>query len=162
VAISTFPRIGIEFFGLQTSSNVPGLNATFVTFAPDGHWVGYWSTQTGTGEIFLRSYPEGKNAGQVSIGGGQEPRWKSTGDLYYRNGHRWFSTRVSTNGSEARWDRPQLVFDTEFIDTPGMSWDVSRDGQRLLVVKRTESFSATSINLIVNWFDALPRPTSTH
>src|SRR5438093_9989188 len=34
-----------------------------------------------------------------------------------------------------RGDPPRLVFDTDFIDTPGMSYDISADGQRLLVVK---------------------------
>ena len=99
-------------------------------------------------------------AGQVSIGGGTEPRWKASADLYYRDGHRWFSTRVSTSSSGPQWERPQLIFDTEFIDTPGMSWDVSADGRRLLVVKRTESVSPTTINLIVDWFDMLPRTTA--
>ncbi len=40
-----------------------------------------------------------------------------------------------------KWDPPRLVFGTEFIDTPGISYDVSRDGQRLLVVKRARPVS---------------------
>ena len=120
-----------------------------------GRWLLHNSTQTtGTEEVFIRSYPEGKVVKQVSIGGGIEPRWNPSGELFYRNGHRWFSTHVSI-GPEPHWDPPRLVFDTEFIDTPGMSYDVSRDGQRLLVVKRAQPVSQSKINLIVNWFEAL-------
>ena len=154
VALSAFPQLRVEFVGLHAPINVPTIEGTQPTFSPDGHWIAHFSSQAGTGEIFLRSYPEAKIAGQVSIGGGTEPRWMPNGDLYYRDGGRWFSTRVVTTGSEPQWERPQLVFDTEFIDTPGMSWAVSADGRRLLVVKRTESISPTTINLIVNWFDA--------
>ena len=50
-------------------------------------------------------------------GGGWEPRWKSSGELFFRNGRRWFATRVSTD-PEPRWNPPRLVFDSEFIDTP--------------------------------------------
>ncbi len=143
-----------EFLGIGKPVNVAGFDGIFPAFSPDGRWLAYNSTQTGIEEVFIRSYPEGKVVGQVSIGGGSEPRWKPSGELFYRNGHRWFSTHVSI-GPEPHWDPPRLVFDTEFIDTPGLSYDVSRDGQRLLVVKRAQPVSQSKINLIVNWFEAL-------
>ena len=64
------------------------------------------------------------------------------------------STKVSTE-PELRWDPPRQVFETDFIDTPGMSYDVSPDGQRLLVVKRVQPVLQSKINLIVNWHQAL-------
>ncbi len=150
----------IEFLGLGKPVNVAGFDGGFPAFSPDGRWLAYNSTETGVGEVFIRSYPEGRAVGQVSTGGGIEPRWKPSGELFYRNGHRWFSTHVSTN-PEPRWDPPRLVFDTEFIDTPGLSYDVSRDGQRLLVVKRAQPVSPLKIHVIVNWFHALTRATNT-
>jgi len=153
LALTLFPAFRIEFLGMGKPVNAAGFEGVFPTFSPDGRWLAYESTQTGANEVFIRSFPEGKIVGQVSNESGSvEPRWKPSGDLYYRNGHRWFSIRVSTN-PETRWDPPRLVFDTEFIDTPGMSYDVSRDGQRLLVVKRARPISSSKINLIVNWFD---------
>jgi hypothetical protein len=38
-----------------------------------------------------------------------------------------------------------------------MSYAVSPDGQRLLVVKRIQPVAASKINLIVNWFDGIPQ-----
>ena len=83
-----------------------------------------------------------------------EPRWKRSGDLYFRHGQRWYVTRVVTS-PELRWDPPHEVFDADFIDTPGMSYDISSDGQRLLVVKRATSVSTNKVNLIVNWPEIL-------
>jgi hypothetical protein len=63
-------------------------------------------------------------------------------------------TRVVTS-PELGWDPPHEVFDADFIDTPGMSYDISADGQRLLVVKRATSVSTNKVNLIVNWPEIL-------
>jgi dipeptidyl aminopeptidase/acylaminoacyl peptidase len=146
----TAPRNHIEFVSPGKQLNIAGFDAVFADFSPDGRWVVYQSSQTGTAEISIRSYPEGKVVGQVSTGGGVEPRWKQSGELFYRNGRRWFSTRVSTD-SQLHWDPPHLAFESDFIDTPGMSYDVSRDGTRLLIVRRAQPVSRSKINLIVNW-----------
>jgi serine/threonine-protein kinase len=160
LAITRFPEFRVEFLGIDKPVNVAGFEGFFPAFSPDGRWLAYESTQTGTSEVFIRSYPEGKVIGQISIGGGIEPRWMPSGELYYRDGRRWFSTRVSTN-PQPRWDPPRLVFNTEFIDTPGWSYDVSPDGRRLLVVKRVQPIAASRINLLVNWFGVFARSRTT-
>jgi hypothetical protein len=51
------------------------------------------------------------------------------------------------------------VFDVDFIDTDGYSYDVTRDGQRLLVVKRDRPMETSRIELITNWARLLePKP----
>jgi hypothetical protein len=86
-----------------------------------------------------------------SIDGGTEPLWNAgSGELFYRKGHAWYAARVTTD-PELRWDDVQQVFDTDFIDTPGMSYSVSPDGQRLLVVKRSEPIVDDHLRLVVNW-----------
>jgi len=156
LAVENYFASRVDFIGLGKPANVAGFEGFFPAFSPDGRRLAYQSTQTGAAELFIRSYPEGKVVGQVSTGGGWEPRWTPSGDLFYRTGRRWFSTHVSTN-PEPRWDPPRLAFQTDFIDTPGWSYDVSRDGQRLLVVKRTQPVPTTRINLLVNWFEELKR-----
>ena len=93
---------------------------------------------------------------QSSVGGGIEPRWTPSGELFYRAGAKWYSTMVSTT-PEPTWDRPRLAFETEFIDTPGLSYDVSSDGQRLLVVKRARPVERSRIEIIPNVFAKLER-----
>ena len=133
----------------------------FPAFSPDGHWLAYESTPTGTVEVYIRSYPEGKVIGQVSAGGGSESRWKATGELFYWNEKGWFSTHISTTPA-LHWDPPRLVFVSEFVDTPGLSYDVSRDGQRLLIVKRARPVVRSKINIIVNWLDAVSQLGTAH
>jgi serine/threonine-protein kinase len=134
-----------------------GLEATFPAFSPDGRWLAYASTGTGTSEIWAMSYPDGQKRRQISAGGGIEPLWCACGDIFYRHGNRWFSARVTKTEGDLEWERPRLAFETEFIDTPGLSYDVSRDGQRLLVVKRTESDRRDRIHVISPW-DASQKP----
>jgi len=132
---------------------------TFSTFSPDGRWLAYSSDETGVYEVYVRSLPDGKVTRQVSDGGGTEAQWLPNGDLFYRVGQRWFATRVSTEPT-LRWDPdpPRLVFDTDFVDTPGWSYAVSPDGQRLLVVKAAgPPINQGRISLIVNWQSALAK-----
>jgi len=144
--------IQVGFIGLNESVNVPSFEGGFGNFSPDARLVAYLSRETGRSEVFMRSFPEGKVVGQLSTNGGTEPLWMSSGELFYRDGRRWYSTYV-TSLPELRWDPPHLVFDTDFIDTPGWSYDVSKDGQRLLVIKRTKPITSSHIDIITNWFE---------
>ena len=49
------------------------------------------------------------------------------------------------------------AFKTDFIDTPGRSYDVSADGERLFVVKGTRERTGTKLHVIQNWFEELKR-----
>jgi eukaryotic-like serine/threonine-protein kinase len=149
-------RLRAEFISFDSRSVAAGFEGLYASFSPDGRWVSYGSSQSGQHQVYIRSYPDGKKTRQISIDGGCEPRWKNSGELFYRNGNRWMSTHVST-GMEPHWDPPRLVFETEFIDTPGISYDVSPDGQHLLVVKRAQPVTQSRIDLIVNWPQALKK-----
>jgi serine/threonine protein kinase/Tol biopolymer transport system component len=119
-------------------------------FSPDGRWVAYTSTEGGQGDVFVRSYPNGTTVRQISVDGGREPVWCPCGELFYRSGNRWMSVKIRTQ-TELQWDPPTVAFETDFIDTAGRSYDVSPDGQRLLVVKRAETDILNRINFIANW-----------
>jgi hypothetical protein len=62
---------------------------------------------------------------------------------------------------------PALSFDTlsaglnttEFIDTPGISYDVTSDGMRLLLVKRTRAPQTKRIAFIRDWLELAERGT---
>ena len=143
----------VKFFRQDGGAAPEGFAGEFPSVSPDGRWVAYGSGETGANEIFIRSIPDGKVKRQVSTGGGIEPVWSENGELFYRVGRRWFATRVTTT-PELRWDPdpPRVVFETDFVDTPGVSYDVSPDGQRLLVVKPAgPPVVQNQIALIVNW-----------
>jgi Tol biopolymer transport system component len=151
--VNTYPDARVEFFGLDKPVTVPSFPGLFAAFSPDGRWIAYG---TFASDLVIQSFPEGTVFGQISAGAGGEPRWKRSGDLFYRIGRRWYATRVTTN-PQPKWDPPRLVFDTEFIDTPGMSYDISPDGQRLMVVKRVRSQQNSRIEILSNWPALLER-----
>jgi hypothetical protein len=124
--------------------------STLPDFSPDGRFVAYAWHASGKGEVFVRSYPEGSIVRQVSADGGLEPHWCRCGELFYRKADRWMSVKVRTE-PELQWEPAQPAFHTDFIDTPGRSYDVSPDGQRLLVVKRAQPDTRNRINLVMNW-----------
>jgi hypothetical protein len=147
-----WPNERTEFAAFDdTTRGIEPITGYFPTFSPDGALLAVVADNAGRGEVFLRSFPAGRTYGQVSSGGGMEPRWQPTGNLIYRNGRRWYSTHVETTTPEPRWSPPQLIFDTDFIDTPGMSWDISRDEQRLLVIKRMNTPTTPRITILTNW-----------
>ncbi|MCH8890078.1 MAG: aminotransferase class III-fold pyridoxal phosphate-dependent enzyme, partial [Myxococcales bacterium] len=116
LAVNIFdPTNHIEFLSAGTTELSGSFDGWFPSFSPDGRLLAYTSDQkTGANEIFIRSYPDGKIDRQVSVEGGIEPLWHPSGELFYRRGDRWFSTRVST-APELRWDPPRQVFEKDFI-----------------------------------------------
>ena len=154
--------LGVGFASTQEGDLVgqlplpDGTEAWGPTFSPDGKWVAYNSSETGRMEIWIRSYPDLEKAYQVSTSGGLEPVWIESGELFYHVGNRWMGTKVQT-GAEPSWDPPRLVFETEYMDTPGVSYDVSADGQYLFVVKSSVPPAPDRLHVISNWFSTLPQ-----
>ena len=159
-------RFGFLSFGAKVSVEWVGSAGNTYwgpAFSPDGRWVAYTSDETGMFEIWVRSYPDGSVVRQLSNDGGLEPVWcRRCDEIFYRNGNKWMAATVSLE-PDLTWDPPRQVFETDFIDTPGRSYDVSADGQRLIVVKRAEPQTRTKVHVISNWFEELKRlvPTET-
>jgi hypothetical protein len=124
------------------------------SFSPDGRWVAYNSNRTVQHEVWIRSFPDGETERQFSIDGGDKPTWTDSGDLFYRKGSRWMASRISLS-PELSWEPPELVFETDYIETGGRSYDISPDGQRLLVVKRTQEPIRNKLYVVHNWFREL-------
>ena len=126
----------------------------FPAFSPDGRYVAYTSTETGGFEIWVRSFPDGQTVKQVSVNGGTEVVWCENGELFFRAGNQWMVVAMTTE-PELTWDPPRPLFKTDFIDTPALSFDVSPDGQRILLFKRTREAERKKLHLVVNWFEEL-------
>jgi len=128
-------------------------------FSPDGRWLAYVSDESGGPEIYVQPYPGPGGKWQISNGGGIEPAWNPNGrELFYRVADKMMAVPVTSQPTFSA-GKPVALFTGDYLASPfpatGVTYDVSPDGQRFLMVK--EQASAAQINVVVNWFEELKR-----
>jgi eukaryotic-like serine/threonine-protein kinase len=162
------PETGADILLLDLRSRrvTPFLNSTAhemdPTFSPDGRWVAYVSDESGRWETYVKPFPGPGGKWQVSSEGGGQPLWARSGrQFFYRSWDRrkvWAVDVRTEQGFSA--GRPRPLFDgSGFQGGASHSWDISLDGQRLLMVKLEERKAAplTEMVLVENWFEELER-----
>jgi Protein kinase domain/WD40-like Beta Propeller Repeat len=152
---------------LDTGSGrvTPFLNSQFremwPEFSPDGRWIAYTTDESERYEVYVRAFPGPGMKQQVSSGGGHMPLWARDGKrLFYRWWDQVWAVDIQTDvGFTAA--KPRLVFEKPGygFGGPARSYDVSLDGQRLLMVKTEQMKPApvTEMVLVQNWFEELKR-----
>ncbi len=139
----------------------PLLNAAWGEFdaavSPDGRWMSFTSSESGTPEIHVRAFPDGASGGnwKVSSGGGVRSRWSGDGrTIFYQSAQ---GTAIS--GTKVT---PGIPFgvgatDTVLKDRPyGAAWDLDRATGRMAV---TETVADATVRIVVmqHWLDAFRR-----
>ena len=135
-------------------------------FSPDGRFIAYVSDESGRAEIYVQPFPGPGGKWQISADGGIEPVWNPNGrELFYRAGNRMMAVAVTTQPTFSP-GRPAMLFAGDYLASPfpatGVTYDVSGDGQRFLMVKETPQVSQIRINVVANWFEELKRLVPTH
>ncbi len=89
----------------------------------------------------------------ISIEGGRVPRWSGDGrELFYVTGDSIVSVDVRTDG-EFRTSSPRRE-----IELPALrNFDVSPEGDRLLVVQENVDELPTDVHVVLNWHQELLR-----
>jgi eukaryotic-like serine/threonine-protein kinase len=128
-------------------------------FSPDGRWLAYTSDESGQEEVYLRAYPGAGAQRQISTDGGSEPAWAASGaELFYRNADKMMAVTIRHTPSLDS-DAPRLLFQGIFeSDHRGdTNYDVTADGQRLVMIKSNRQF--TRLNVVLNWFREWAAPS---
>jgi serine/threonine-protein kinase len=128
-------------------------------FSPDGRWISYVSDESGQYEVYVRPYPGPGGKWQVSTQGGGEAIWSRDGkELFYRHGNKWIVVAVNFT-PEFEAATPRVLFEGPYIDVGGLSFDVTLDGRRFLVLERAVQDTApvTHLNVVLNWFEDVKR-----
>jgi Tol biopolymer transport system component len=113
--------------------------------SPDGRWLVY-----ALDGINVRALSKGERVEKIADTG-SEPRWcRKCNELFFRNGNRWFSAEVKT-GAVFEWKPPRFIVRIDFNDSPGPSFAVSPDGQRILVAKRKQELPRTQLRVVHGW-----------
>jgi len=127
-------------------------------FSPNGKWLAYRSNESGKEEIFVARFPEKSGKWQVSSGGGSVPQWRADGkELFYvGNDGKLMTVAVEEKNGSPAFSTGQPLFTLPLAFAIGVpSYDMSRDGRRILIPKLMENANPEPITLIVNWTAAL-------
>jgi Tol biopolymer transport system component len=129
-------------------------------FSPDGHWMAYTSDESGRWEVYVQPYPGPGGKWQISTEGGTEPVWNPTGrELFYRSGNRMMAVPVTLQPGFSA-GKPVVLFEGPWLPSPltFSNYDVSRDGQRFLILKPADQDEgARQIVVVQNWLEELKR-----
>ena len=135
-------------------------NEAAPSISPDGHWLAYVSDESGRNEIYIRRYPQGDARAQVSVDGGNWPRWTRRGDaIYYVNRDTLTMVEVGP-GPRPALGLPRALFAApagvlmlsgNFLE--GWPLDAHPDGSRFIGVRRTASPATRALLFVENWFE---------
>ena len=135
-------------------------NEGWMEFSPNGRWVAYSADESGRFEVYVRPFPGPGGKEQISTEGGTEAVWSRTGrELFYRNRDKMMAVAVTTEPTFSA-AKPRLLFEGryEMGPVPGMvNYHVSRDGERLLMVKGRPASVSPGLDIVQNWFSDLSR-----
>jgi eukaryotic-like serine/threonine-protein kinase len=129
---------------LSTTAKAPQSNGFDARLSPDGKWVAYTSNESGSHQVYVRSFPSFSSRYQVSENGGLTPVWS-------RDGTRLFYAEASdsvSRGSRAIAvadvllergfqivNRSRLPHDL-VIEAPHANFDVTPDGTGVFAFRR--------------------------
>jgi len=136
-------------------------------FSPDGKWLAYTSSESGTPEVYVRPFPGGATGGrwQISNGGGMFPRWSRNGrELFYRNvdSSRIWVAPYTVKGGALVAEKPRVWSQKRFTSIgPYPNLDLAPDGKRFAVLMAPDSTGAekslAQLTFLLNFFDELRR-----
>ena len=116
-------------------------------------------TYVSDGEVMVGSFPDLDWRRRISNGGGRSPRWSPRSDelLYWQGtalvSHAWRSDTPRDFGpARVLFTSPEQPMDGLYF------WDVSRDGQRFLVLLANPDAPAREIHVDTDWFGRLKQP----
>jgi hypothetical protein len=119
------------------------------TVSPDQCWVAY---QAKDGQLYVTRFPGPGAQIAISVAGGSEPRWRGDGqELFYVTHDR---NLIAVQVHESPRDFQVISSHTLFhLTLPAIAgfYDVTRDGQRFLVNRRTRLEEAAPLIVAIDW-----------
>ena len=123
------------------------------SLSPNGKWISYLTDESGSYQIYVRSFPEKEGKWQISSDVAEEPRWSPDGKyLYYRKSSQVMAVPVSTETTFSAGVPTVLIknFPAQNVDS-GISYDITSDGKYFITTQPAKGISYKNISVVLNW-----------
>jgi serine/threonine-protein kinase len=131
------------------------------SFSPDGKWLAYSSSETGSFQVHVRAFPDTGAKWQISVDGGDYPMWSRSGrELFFESmGNRIMVAGYTVHGDSFVADKPRLWSEKTLGNTFtfGKNVDLAPDGQRVVALMPAEGLETRQpqhhVIFLENFFD---------
>jgi hypothetical protein len=133
--------------------------------SPDGRYLVYMSNESGSNQVYLTTFPEGRGKWQVSTDGGVWPRWSRDGtEIFYRQRAGGAATMISVrfeSSPELRLGSPRELFSAE--SNPDLAFGngysaftPTSDSDRFIMLRHAgvEAEESTRLVFVENWLES--------
>jgi len=126
-------------------------NETQPRISPNGRWLAYVSDESGREEVYVLPFPGSGGRWPISTDGGSRPLWARNGrELFYRNGDRTMAVSVTSDATFSA-TKPHFLFEAKAVSYLWLSWDVTPQGDFLMIEPGESDTPPTQINVVLNW-----------
>ena len=123
-------------------------------FSPDGKWLAFNSTESGTSQVYVIPFPPTGAKRQISAAGGVQPQWRRRDgrELYFLAPDGKMMAVDLPSGEPFDVGTPRALFQTSLVPSSNVDqYVVTSDGQRFLLMAPVGPAQTDVINVITGW-----------
>jgi serine/threonine-protein kinase len=119
--------------------------------SPDVRWLAFTSDESGRAEVYVRPLPGPGSRWAISTDGGEQPVWARTGrEIFYLSSGRMMAVTVAGDASLSV-SKPRVLFDARRLATIERTYDVTPDGDFVMIEPGESDAPPAQINVVLNW-----------
>jgi dipeptidyl aminopeptidase/acylaminoacyl peptidase len=130
------------------------------TFSPDGRWIAYVSDESGRQEVYVTAFPSGEGKWRISPNGGSFPRWRRDGQeiVYLAADAKLVAVPADGAGKSFSVSAARQLFEaTTVASGPGAPFDMTADGQHLVLNALLPGNAAPTLVVLYKWRQLIAR-----
>jgi len=125
--------------------------------SPDGHWIAYTSTESGSPEVYVVAFRGGQGKWQISTNEGSQPKWSKDGkEFYYANDISRVLSVVSVKQIDGALQFGAAQSLVAAPATQQFIYDVTPDGKKILLNVVSQQVNQ-SVTVVTNFTAGLRR-----